>query len=40
MPLEQGGRADKAGNKYEINWCIYQLLNVIYENLLQHSLVL
>lgn len=33
MPLEKGGRADKAGNKYEINWVIYQLLNVIDEKI-------
>lgn len=33
MPLEKGGRADKAGNKYEINWVIYQLLKVIDEKI-------
>jgi hypothetical protein len=33
MPLEKGGRADKAGNRYEINWVIYQLLKVIDEKI-------
>lgn len=33
MPFEKGGRADKAGNKYEINWVIYQLLKVIDEKI-------
>ncbi len=33
MPLEKGGRADKAGNRYEINWVIYQLLNIIDEKI-------
>lgn len=32
MPLELGGRADKAGNKYEINSIIYELLKVISED--------
>ncbi len=31
MPLEKGGRADKAGNKYEINCIIYELLKVLDE---------
>lgn len=31
MPLEKGGRADKAGNRYEINCIIYELLNLIKE---------
>jgi hypothetical protein len=31
MPLEHGGRADKQGNRYEIRWCIYQLLRVFEE---------
>ena len=26
MPLEIGGRADKQGNKYEINCIIYEML--------------
>jgi len=33
MPLEIGGRADKFGNKYEINWTIYQILKIIDENI-------
>ncbi len=31
MPLERGGRADKAGNRYEIDCIIYELLNLISE---------
>lgn len=31
MPLELGGRADKAGNRYEIRCIIYELLKVIRE---------
>lgn len=31
MPLEKGGRADKAGNRYEIKGIIYELLNLINE---------
>lgn len=31
MPLEIGGRADKAGNKYEINCIIYEMLGVLAE---------
>ena len=31
MPLEVGGRADKAGNRYEIRCIIYELLKVIRE---------
>jgi len=31
MPLEKGGRADKAGNRYEINCIIYELLKVLDE---------
>jgi len=31
MPNEKGGRADKAGNRYEINWVIYQMLKVLDE---------
>ena len=26
MPYEKGGRADKKGNKYEINCIVYELL--------------
>lgn len=33
MPYEKGGRADKNGNRYEIRWCVYQLLNVIEEKI-------
>lgn len=33
MPNEKGGRADKAGNKYEIEWVIYQMIKVIEEKL-------
>ena len=28
MSYQGGGRTDKAGNKYEINYFIYQLLRV------------
>lgn len=31
MPFEKGGRADKAGNKYEINCIIYEMLKVLDE---------
>lgn len=31
MPLEIGGRADKQGNKYEINCIIYEMLKVLDE---------
>lgn len=33
MPYEIGGRADKHGNSYEIRWIVFQLLNVVEENL-------
>ena len=33
MPYEKGGRADKAGNKYEINWIILKLLELLDEEL-------
>ncbi|XMB86747.1 hypothetical protein RJG79_02855 [Mycoplasmatota bacterium WC44] len=33
MPFERGGRADKRGNKYEVIWCISQLLKVVEEKL-------
>lgn len=29
MPYEKGGRADKKGNKYEINCIVYELLKVL-----------
>ena len=29
MPYEKGGRADKKGNKYEINCIVYDLLKVL-----------
>ena len=31
MPFEKGGRADKQGNRYEINCIIYELLKVLNE---------
>lgn len=31
MPYEKAGRADKQGNRYEIKWCVYQLLKVLEE---------
>ena len=31
MPFEKGGRADKQGNRYEINCVIYEMLKVIDE---------
>lgn len=31
MPYEKGGRADKNGNKFEIRWVVYQLLQVLEE---------
>lgn len=31
MPFEKGGRADKQGNKYEINCIIYEILKVLDE---------
>src|SRR5690625_4842285 len=33
MPYERAGRADKQGNRYEIKWCVYQLLKVLDEKL-------
>ena len=33
MSYQGGGRTDKAGNKYEINYFIYQLLRVIDEEI-------
>lgn len=31
MPYEAGGRATKLGDRYEYNWIVYQLLNVLME---------
>lgn len=31
MPFEKGGRADKQGNRYEINCIIYEMLKVLDE---------
>lgn len=31
MPFEKGGRADKQGNRYEINCIIYEILKVLNE---------
>lgn len=33
MPYEKGGRADKNGNRFEIRWVIYQLLQVLEEKI-------
>lgn len=33
MPYESGGRADKLGNRFEIRWTIYQILEVIDEKI-------
>ncbi|WP_276355744.1 hypothetical protein [Cohnella caldifontis] len=33
MPYELGGRADKSGNRFEIRWTIYQILEVLDEKL-------
>ncbi|MCU6713173.1 hypothetical protein M6D81_31195 [Paenibacillus sp. J5C_2022] len=33
MPYELGGRADKSGNRFEIRWTIYQILDVLDERL-------
>ncbi len=33
MPLEKAGRADKLGNRYEIHWTIFQMLNVLDEKI-------
>lgn len=32
MAYEKGGRADKYGNRFEYNWIIYNLLDVVKEN--------
>ena len=31
MPYEKGGRADKYGNRFEVRWIVYQLLDVLEE---------
>ncbi|MBH5317507.1 hypothetical protein I6N90_06715 [Paenibacillus sp. GSMTC-2017] len=33
MPYELGGRADKSGNRFEIRWIIYKILEVLEEKL-------
>lgn len=33
MPYEKGGRADKDGNRFEIRWVVYQLLQVLEEKI-------
>lgn len=33
MGYEKGGRADKAGNRFENNWVLYNLLQVIEEKI-------
>ena len=33
MGYEKGGRADKAGNRFEYNWILYNLLKVIEERI-------
>ena len=33
MGYEKGGRADKAGNRFENNWILYNLLQVIEERI-------
>ena len=33
MPYEKGGRADKNGNRFEIRWVVYQLLQVLEEKI-------
>ncbi|MEF2966732.1 hypothetical protein V3851_12900 [Paenibacillus sp. M1] len=33
MPYEVGGRADKSGNRFEIRWIVYQVLEVLDEKL-------
>lgn len=33
MPYEIGGRADKLGNRYELRWAIYQILNILNEKI-------
>ena len=33
MAYEKGGRADKLGNRFEYNWVLYNLLQVIEEKI-------
>lgn len=33
MPYEKGGRADKNGNRFEIRWVVYQLLQILEEKI-------
>ncbi|ACX63346.1 hypothetical protein [Paenibacillus sp. Y412MC10] len=33
MPYELGGRADKSGNRFEIRWAIYKILEILDEKL-------
>ncbi|GIO56909.1 hypothetical protein [Paenibacillus cineris] len=33
MPYELGGRADKSGNRFEIRWVIYKILEILDEKL-------
>lgn len=33
MGYEKGGRADKAGNRFENNWVLYNLLQIIEEKI-------
>ncbi|MDT2751310.1 hypothetical protein P7G96_08660 [Enterococcus thailandicus] len=33
MPYEKGGRADKDGNRFEIRWVVYQLLQILEEKI-------
>lgn len=33
VPYEKGGRADKDGNRYEIRWVVYQLLQILEEKI-------
>ncbi|UDM71183.1 NACHT domain-containing protein [Vagococcus fluvialis] len=33
MPYEKGGRADKNGNRFETRWAVFQILQVLEENI-------
>lgn len=33
MPYEMGGRADKSGNRFEIRWIVYKILEILEEKL-------
>ncbi len=37
MPHEKGGRADKLGNRYEVLWCFYKIIQVLEEKLVYVS---